>query len=290
MTYEAVDDFENDVPAPPKRWLTTTLTVVPLLAVVGAGWTLHQRNLLDPMEGVGYVLGIVGAMALLVAVFRSMLLWPGNWLAAWIDLPALLALAGCGTSVVHANFQWGTRASSMAQIAVLVVTASTLMGLLIQRRVQAAATDRGNSGAQLQANFAKARAGMSEQMSVSPALQTYLEQFEAQELPRHSLLLSKCLRVRRLPDRLDSVRQRAMKFLRQVLESRTLDEDWTPEQLQLQLVESTKSLGAYLDSLRAMAEYDAFHRLYVIWRLSQLALMVLLILTLSVHVYSVHAY
>lgn len=290
MNYEAVDDYDIDSPTPRRLSLTASFIAVPGIAILVAGWSMHGQNQLDPMEGIAYWLGIAGSAALLIAVCQSLLHKPHANRPGRLNLLGLLGLAGAAMTIVHTNFQWGAPTSGSTLIAMLLITACSAMGWGLLRRLQSSDPKTPKSSARLQGDFAQARAGMAEAMTVSPALKNYLEQFEDQELPRHSSLIASYLRVRGLPRRIDAIRQLAMKFLRQVLESQTLDEDWTPEQLQAQLVDCTRRLGAYLAKLSAMIEYDVYARLYTLWRILQTLSAAGLILALSAHVYSVHAY
>lgn len=286
MNSDLIDFYDDLEPAPakfPAKLAKAALGLV-LLTALSAGWTLREQTSLIAGEGLGYGLGVAGVALLLIslplAVARRTALTGGFR----YRLAALLGLAAPVLVLYHANFQWGMPATALALTAALAVAASAYYGGGLAARLATLTAGQERDLGHFQTSFDTALASLQSALAISPALLNHLRQLEPQELGGRSR------RLKGLRERVDTWRQRSMKFLREVLESQAAGEDWDSDRLKRQLAETGGSINGYLNALAALAEFRVYHRLYGLWRLAHLLMAAVLLLAAGAHVYFVHAY
>ena len=290
MNLEVVDDDYNVDPSPARNRHISVPPLAAALAILAVGWGLHSRQLLDPAGALSYALGMIGVVLLLASHIRTLFVRADNGKTALLTRLALAGFAGAAMVAVHGNFQLGNLTSALLMGLTALITLHGMIGWCLLAGRPIGTTSPSVTLDDIQTRFQTARTDMTEAMAFSPALRSYLEQVESQEWPEHRPFFASFWRVRGIEGRQDNVRQRAMRFLRQLLESRSLDEDWTADQLQAQLIDSTRRLGNYLSALRHLAECDVKLRLLRLWRVQHGLVTVSLLCALAIHVFAVHAY
>lgn len=103
------------------------------LIAIGVGWLLRGRGLIDPQQGLGYWLGIVGGTMMLVTILyplrkRIRLLRFLGGTHHWFRLHMYFGILGPLLVLYHANFQLGSFNSRVALYSMLLVVASGLIG------------------------------------------------------------------------------------------------------------------------------------------------------------------
>jgi len=283
---DLIDFYDDGEPAPaklPAKLAKAALGLL-LLTALCAGWALREQTPLVAGEGLGYGLGIAGLALLLVslpfAVTRRAAVTGG----LRYRMAAVLGLAAPVLVLYHGNFHWGMPASALALATVLLSVASAWCGRGLTEKLAALSDGKQRDLAYFQTSFDAALASIQSSLAISPALLHHLRQLEAQELGGPSR------RLKGLRERVDTLRQRSMKFLRDVLESQAAAEDWSSDRLKRRLAKTGGAINAYLNALAALAEFRVYRRLYGLWRLAHLLLAAILLLAAGAHVFSVHAY
>jgi len=106
-----------------------TLTTLAL----GIGWLLRDYGLIDPQQGLGYWLGIIGGSMMLVLVLYPLrkriraLRFLGRT-AYWFRLHMILGVLGPVLVLYHSNFSLGSFNSRVALYCMLLVAASGVIG------------------------------------------------------------------------------------------------------------------------------------------------------------------
>ena len=125
--------------------------IVLVAAAVAWGWWHRADSPVDPEQGLGYALGIVGGTMMLVLLgyplrkrARPATRAPGS-VGFWFRLHMLLGLLGPLAILYHSRFTWGALNSAMALGAMIVVASSGLVGRFFYSRVH-----RGYSGRKLE--------------------------------------------------------------------------------------------------------------------------------------------
>lgn len=259
---------------------------MPLLGLLSAGamawgWQMHRARDITPETGLGYALGIVGSLLMLMLLLyplrkrlASMRFFGG--VRGWFRLHMILGVVGPVLIVLHSNFSFGSMNSTVAFVSMLVVAGSGLVGRFLYARIH-----RGLYGRRLRVR---------DHFDSIGALHAQIVQ-DAPQAARIPELLSDYER-RRLPDRRSlwpSIgRMLAGPASRKRFEHRLL------EALGPVSVEALPAVRGHVKVfLRAVAKAEAFavyERLFSLWHLLHLPLFIMLVLAAITHVVAVHLY
>lgn len=113
-----------------------TLTIIAL----GMGWLLRGYDLVDPKDGLGYWLGIIGGSMMLVLILYPLrkriraLRFLGRT-AHWFRIHMILGVLGPILVLYHSNFNLGSFNSQIALYCMLLVAGSGVIGKHLYARI-----------------------------------------------------------------------------------------------------------------------------------------------------------
>jgi hypothetical protein len=146
-----------------------------LAAMVCGGWLLRNEGLVDPEEGLGYWLGIIGGSMMLLLLFypagkKSSLLRRMGLVKHWFRIHMIFGLVGPALILYHCNFSVDALNSKVALYSMLAVTTSGIIGRYFYTRIH-----RGLYGKR--ANVEELRAELSDALGNSRGLAAILPGF-----------------------------------------------------------------------------------------------------------------
>ena len=111
-----------------------------LFAILLAGWLLRDQKLLNPEEGLGYWLGIVGGFLMLLLLLypagkKSSILKRLGVVKHWFRIHMIIGLVGPLFILYHCNFSVDAMNSKVALYSMLGVALSGLIGRYFYRRI-----------------------------------------------------------------------------------------------------------------------------------------------------------
>ena len=250
-----------------------------ITSVTVFGWYALRQPGYSSGSRMGYNLGLTGAILMLI-LFLYPLRKHVRWLHAagplreWLNFHMLLGICGPLCILFHAQFQIGSVNAAVAMTSMLVVAASGIVGRFIYARIHHELRGKKMMAIELRAELAKSLAQFEGGRALPEKARKILAAFEAY--------------VERSPRNLAG---RTAKFLI-VGWWRT----WTARRLRLQLrghpgaQRIGRQVDGYLRGLQRVAQFSAYERLFSLWHLLHLPLVVLLVLSASFHVLAVHMY
>jgi hypothetical protein len=268
------------------------------LSVAGSlylAWRVSGQQHLTAESGLGYALGIVGGVMMLLLLLyplrkklRFMRAWGG--VRYWFRIHMILGVLGPSLILVHANFKLGSLNSNVALIAMLFVVASGLVGRFIYTKIhlglygkQANLDDlRGDTQA------LKLRAGMD--MPELPEVVERLRAFEAEALSKDAGILRDVRRLATLGARSRWLRLSLRHDINAALGQVGRQQKWSARTLRSRKRAARKYVAAYTRSVRRVAEFVVYERLFGLWHILHLPLFVVLVLAALAHVVAVHLY
>lgn len=280
----------------PRRWLSRTDLFFIIAGVLAyLGWRLPTERYLSPETGLGYVLGIVGGILMLLLFLysaRKRIHWMNVFgsITKWFDVHVVFGVLGPLCILYHANFSLGSTNSNVALVCMLTVVGSGFIGRYIYSHIHFGLYGRKLSLGELQASAVRLRE-LSRSISFLPELVTRLEAEEKRLLgggPRLPVVsLARPLAVFMS---VAAARWRLRRYVRRSLRAAAR----TSPTLATERRRLKRAAASYIDkrliATRRVATFEAYERLFSVWHVLHLPLILMLLIAGVVHVIAVHVY
>lgn len=262
--------------------ILSALVLAAVAAGIGYGWVQRADRAINPEHGIGYALGIIGGVTMLILLTypirkrsRTRSRAVGS-VGFWFRTHMLLGLLGPLAILYHSRFSWGALNSAVALGAMIVVAGSGLIGRFFYARVH-----RGFSGRKL------------ELRALKEEMDALLEDMEAHGFPRARLMASLQPFEDRAIAAAASFWTSAGALIGLGIESRlaqrrmlsSLPEGSGPHGAALR-----SGIGHFFEAARRTAEYAFYDRLLRLWHLFHLPLFFVMVAAVILHIVAVHMY
>jgi len=262
--------------------------------LVYLGFQLPLARWLSPERGFGYALGIVGGSAmllLLVYPVRKRLPWLGaiGSVKRWFQIHMVLGVAGPLFILYHSNFSLGATNSNAALFAMLVVSASGIVGRYFYARIHAGLYGHRTTRAELQASADELRTKVAGAAFV-PTLLAELEAADQRLAQRGPGTIRVLLRPITVTARMwwerARLTRRAVRELRETAaRSHVVAERHAHFERAVR-----RYIARRLQATRQVMEFEAYEKLFSLWHVLHLPLFFILLIAGVVHVVAVHVY
>ena len=292
--------------APPKPGITKAIPAprktragaygyVFLAAAVCVGWLLRRQDLVNPDDGLGYWLGIIGGSLMLLLLFypagkKSSLLRRLGLVKHWFRIHMVFGLVGPALILYHCNFSVDALNSKVALYSMLAVAISGIIGRYFYARIH-----RGLYGKR--ANIEELRKELSGALERSSGLAAILPGF-IRELHAVSAHLIGDEHTKSISVRHSLSWTVKYYFVRLRLYMRINKELREKAAINGVVRANTKKIrrtaNAYAAQqagvMRQVAQLAVYERLFSLWHLFHMPLFLLLVVSALVHVLAVHMY
>jgi hypothetical protein len=299
-TADAPDKASVQVPAIeaalPKTSLSARLFALLTIASLVLGYTFKHAERLIPGEGLGYKLGIVGGLSMLLLLFypafkRSRLFGTGTRAALWLRWHMVLGIVGPILILYHANFSLGATNSNIALFAMLLVAGSGVVGRYVYAKVH-----HGMYGAHLDSSELLARAsrllsGLPADMGGGAArVNAELSQFAVGEFSSKAGFFSAFYHAVATPLRARSAKSRVMAHAYADIARNARNQAWTraEERRHARLVR--QHIDDFFLAVTRAAHLSLWERIFAFWHVIHVPLFFLLLVSGVIHVIAVHIY
>ncbi len=260
-------------------------------ALLAYGWLHRSDRWINPEQGIGYWLGIIGGslmLLLLVYPFRKRIRFLSvlGSVGFWFRFHMILGLIGPVAILYHARFSWGALNSAVALGAMLIVSGSGLIGRYFYSRIH-----RGYSGRKLEVrallkDMHDLLDNLADQGDTGTLVRARLEPFEQRTVAAGAGFWKSAWSV-------VSLGLGTRQALHQLKKELSAQSPMTPirsgddKQRGKRLI----SLAAeYFDAVRHAAEFAFYDRMFRLWHLFHLPLFIILVVTAIIHIVAVHMY
>ena len=263
-----------------------------VMFLVYLGWQNRMEQPLTPESGAGYALGIIGGVLMLLLLpyplrkhARFMRrLGPVKY---WFRTHMLFGVVGPVCILFHSGFRLGSLNSNVAMFCMLAVATSGLVGRYIYIRIHHGLYGRKATLEELKRHSAELKALLSNDLHLPESLLRRLESFERRvDRQCHNLLagvwLACSLGIRTW---ITYWHFRVLLLLDPRLLQGIGDTLGRPSAQAI-----ARFIGAHLASIRKVAEFHFYERLFGIWHLLHFPLFLMLLISGFVHVFTIHMY
>jgi hypothetical protein len=266
-----------------------------LAAVVCAGWLLRREGLVNPAEGLGCWLGIIGGSMMLLLLFypagkKSSLLRRMGLVKHWFRIHMIFGLVGPALILYHCNYSVDALNSKVALYSMLAVTSSGLIGRYFYTRIH-----RGLYGKH--AHVEELRVEISDALRNSRGLGAILPGFISElQLVSAKLMGDEHTKSIGLRHSLSWTFNYYLVRLRLYFKiNRELREEAAINKVVRSNAKSIrKTANAYAAKqaalMRQVAQLAFYERLFSLWHVFHMPLFLLLVVSALVHVLAVHMY
>lgn len=266
-----------------------------LVATLLAGWLLSGEQIVNPEEGLGYWLGIIGGSLMLLLLLypagkKSQLLRRLGLSKYWFRFHMIIGLVGPLLILYHCNFSVDAMNSKVALYSMLAVAISGIIGRHFYTRIH-----RGLYGKR--AGIEELRSEISDSLENSRGLAAIFPEFIGQLHSVSAELLgdeyTRSIGLRRSLSwtvKYYIVRARLYMIIRRELGARAA----VSETLQANAKNLRRTANAYaaqqVGLMRQVAQNAFYERLFSLWHLFHMPMFLLLVVSALVHVLAVHMY
>jgi len=278
-----------------KRRRQATYGYALLAAALLIGWMLRGIRIVDPAEGVGYWLGIVGA-SLMVILLLYPLRKKFSWLGAlgsvrnWFRLHIFFGLFGPLLILYHCNFNLGSFNSRVALYCMLVVAGSGIVGFHIYARIHRGLNGRKTNLQDLQNDLTETMDANHGLATLMPNLVASLEilsaELQGDEITR-SISVARSLKW---TCKQGLYRFKLKRIAKKELRERAADSPVIARDIKRLRRAANKHINGYVKKMGRVAQFSLYERLFSMWHVFHLPLFLMLVLSASVHVLAVHMY
>ena len=233
-----------------------------------------------------YWLGVVGGSAMLIMMLyplrkRFARLLPFGRLPVWFAGHMVLGIAGPVLILLHCKLSLGSLNAKVAFYSMVIVASSGIAGRFLYAQLHAGLYGRQRSAAELRAQAADALAQAAPMLKPDSAAFAAIARFAALANDTARRGLGAPWQQLSLPWHARSTRRECLNSARAHAGS---------EQATDQIEKLDDLLSNYLSAALAAARYGAAERLFSLWHVAHLPLVVMLFITAVFHVIAVHQY
>lgn len=274
------------------------LILLLLVSVVGSlswAWIHRAEHVLTPGVGLGYVLGIAGALMMLVLLLyplRKRVPAMRHWGPAsfWFRWHMLLGVIGPTLIIIHSDFDLHSTNATVAFVSMLTVAGSGVAGRYLYGRVH-----RGLYGQRLEARTLRdeairSRTQLAGELPGASRWMTELTAFESAALSPTPSLGAAVARSAFIGGMIGRSRKLVAARIEEELAAEARVRGWSPQALRDRLRSELAQLRAYYSAVRRAASLGVYERLFSLWHVLHVPLFVILVLTAIIHVIAVNLY
>jgi hypothetical protein len=267
---------------------------IAVISVLALAWIEREEGILTADSGLGYWLGIAGAvMMAMLALYplrkRVKVLRNAGRVANWFRTHMILGILGPMLIVLHTNFKLGSLNSQLALYTMLVVVASGVAGRYLYARIHKGLYGQHVQIRDILTDLAELQERLDADLTGAHGI--------AEELKRHlphpgaqASILRSALGALTIGPRAAFSRRRVAGLIRNHIQH-------SPQYAQLGWRQRRKVTGeidrrvrVYFAAVRKAGRLGFFERLFGMWHHLHMPLFVVLAMTVVLHIIAVHRY
>ncbi|MDH4107909.1 MAG: hypothetical protein OEW35_06315 [Gammaproteobacteria bacterium] len=276
-------------------WASALYGYGSLTAMIVLGWLLRDQALINPEDGVGYWLGIIGGSLMLVLLLyplrkRIRLLHMLGPTRVWFRMHMILGLVGPLLILYHCNFQIGSFNSRVALYCMLLVAGSGIIGRHLYARIHRGLYGRKTSLKELQRELAQSAEKSHGMANIMPNLVKRLDRISNElqgDAITHSLGVGRSLNWTFTHH---FTRLSLLFTARRELKAAAAKSPALARNYKRLRKTTSRYIGDYTMLIGRVAQYSFYERLFALWHIFHLPIFFMMVLSALIHVLAVHMY
>lgn len=263
--------------------------------VLIVGWYGRETRRLFADEGLGYFLGIIGGILVLILLGYPLrkryrfLRFIGS-VKNWFQVHMMLGVLSTLTVLYHCNFAFGSLNSSLALVSMLLVAGSGVIGRFLYAKIHHGLFGRKKQLKELLASVKLSAEETSGAAQFVPGLMQAVAKFDRQVLqPPKTIRECTVLPLKLMISTRRGYRE-IMQLVSLQLEIQASQNAVVGQHRKRLEKACSQYLKKHLRHVRRVAEFAAYERLFSLWHKVHLPFFALLVVTAIVHVFAVHFY
>ena len=260
-----------------------------------AAFPVYMGWAIKPGEGVGYYLGLVGGVMMLLMLLyplRKHAAWARNWgaLRYWFRLHMLFGIAGPTMVLFHSTFHVKSLNAGVALYSMLLVAGSGVIGRFIYQRIHHGLYGRKSNMEELQQAVDTNQEKVNMVMLEAPAISEKLKRFRESAITKKGIFPFRVLKFMTMGWRSRRLARRCRKELKQAVGELAKTHGWDKAQQNHHLEEVVSQVKLYLAAVLEAAQFSSYERLFRLWHILHTPFVWLLGISGIVHVIAVNMY
>lgn len=262
---------------------------------IGLGWHYRELELLSAEQGLGYALGIVSVACVLTLLLyplrkRIRLLRFMGPTKIWFRTHQQMGVTATVAALYHCNFQIGSLNSQLALMSLLLVAGSGLIGRFLYRKIHRSLYGRKTDLKAIRAALASDGFPSNKSLKFVPLLKARVHRFDESVLSAGDGLKSSIAVSMTLAGRARREHRVLSQFCRDQLDKEAERSPLIAQHRKRMHWAIDRYLYTHMARLRLLARIQAYERLFALWHVVHLPFFVLLVLSVSLHIFAVHRY
>ncbi len=286
--------FEVTLDAGFGKRLLIWLFAVAIILVLLAGWANRDETNLSADEGLGYTLGLVGGIMMLLMFLYPLrkkirILRHLGAVKYWFQIHMLMGVLAPILIMFHANFSLGSLNSNLALFSMLSVVASGLIGRYVYGKIHYGLYGQRAGLQDLRHNLKITKGKLSDNLTLSRKSIERIKRLEVYTLASRGFI-SGMFHLPFVTFACFSTRFAIIGELKRTLRKQAKERGWDRQISQHFSREVLGSLRQYIGLLRKVAQFNVYEKLFGLWHVVHLPLFIMLAISGFVHVFAVHSY
>lgn len=257
-----------------------------MVALFGFGRVFWDERYYVPEEGVGYWLGLVGGVMMLLALgygaFKHIsALRTMGWMRRWLRLHIVFGVVGPILVVLHSTFRLGSLNGAIALISMILVFLSGIMGRYLYSKIHYGLGGKKAKLGDVQATLVTAGKRIKSRR---------LDKFAESVMSNPTSLFDAWLDLMTFGWRSRWLSFQLRGDMKRHLKAMARQKGWDAMDVHQQGKAFRRQLRAYMFTLRKVALFSVYERFFLFWRHAHVPLLYLLFFSGVVHVIAVHMY
>lgn len=240
-----------------------------------AAWLVYTGSFYKPGTGIGYYLGLVGGVMMLLMLLypvRKHMRLARNWgpLRYWFMVHMILGIGGPTLVLFHTTFHVKSLNAGVALYSMLLVVASGIIGRFIYKRIHHGLYGRKSNLEELQQAVDNSQNRISKVNALlmeATGIGEKLRQFRDMATNHKGAFPVRIWRFQAMGWRRRNLATRCRQELHRAIDHLAKSQSWSKSQQNQYYQDVLLYVGDYLDAVKQAAQFSSYERLFRLWHI-----------------------